>query len=104
MLAASAQQGGEALAGMAAAQLRQQARLVQGAKLNVVRLHNVQVVQPQPPQALVHAGCHPLRTKVKVLLLQAVPPDLRCSPVYQALWTLHAQECWFQTQRSHSYR
>ncbi len=89
---------------MAAAQLQQQARLVQGAKLDVVCLHDVQVLQPQPPQALVHAGSHPLRTEVKVLFLQAIPPDLRCSPVYQALCTPHAQECCFQTERSHSHR
>ncbi len=75
---------------MAGLQLRQQARLVQGAKLDVVRLHDVQVVQPQPPQALVHAGCHSLRTEIKVLLLQAIPPDLRYSSVYQAPCTPRA--------------
>ena len=52
------------------------ARLVQRAELHVVRLHDVQVLQAQARQALVHAGGHARRAEVKVLLLQAIATHL----------------------------
>ena len=53
-------------------------RLAQRAELHIVRLHDIQVLQAQALQALMHARSYALCAEVKVLLLQAIPADLQC--------------------------